>query len=368
MNFSQFHAKQARHNLYQFAASLKSSVEVLLLAAGQIILMAIALLSWPVWQSATWMYEQLSWFNAIALFIGYSALLSSPVFLLRQRLLPTELMAWARTLPLPPHAHVLAHIAVVKLFLLPLTAGFVLSSICYWTQIAINYRVMAIGSVLLLLSLALILLFGCLILQIRYQHYESQLKRNTLTEYHSPPAQPFLQQHRHTSLLSQWYKLFFLPFWRLENGIGVQQCFLFGAAGLAQWLWLEQNSPFIRFLFCIGASSLCLLLTDRGSKAVQEQMLRLRPHLRALPLHLVRLEIMSQFMCLIPGLALVALFAILLSNKVNIHTGVVHWYIGALGIAHLCIVACSHSAAATRARILILFLAILTAIGSELWI
>ena len=107
---------------------------------------------------------------------------------------------------------------------------------------------------------------------------------------------------------------------------------------------------------------------DQGSKAVQEQMQRLRPHLRALPFALLPLELLSKLMCIIPANVVLALFAVLLSGQGNsFHPGVAHWYIGAQLIAQVSIVSLSHSSSAVRARIVILFMAILTAIGSELW-
>lgn len=366
--FSQFHVKQARYGLYQFASSMKSSMEVILLAAGQVVLMALALLSWPLWLNAIWMSEHWPLQNVLGVLVGYSAILTLPIFLLRKRLLPKDVLLWSRTLPIKPRERWLAHVAVVRLFIFPLGIAYALSTIACWFEMPASHQVAVTGVVMMLISLVLILFFGTLVLNLRQRGLEWRLMRATLRKPHAVPMLPYLQQSQRPGLLHQWYKLFWLPFWRLENGIGIKQCLLFISAAAMFWLWLQPSPPFVRFLFCISASSLALIVTDQGSKAVQEQMQRLRPHLRALPFALLPLELLSKLMCIIPANVVLALFAVLLSGKGNsFHAGVAHWYIGAQLIAQVSIVSLSHSSSAVRARIVILFMAILTAIGSELW-
>ncbi|MFZ6871333.1 hypothetical protein ACO0LF_04600 [Undibacterium sp. Di27W] len=343
-------------------------MEVILLAAGQAMLMAVALLSWPLWLNAIWMSEHWPLQNVLGVLLAYSAILTLPIFLLRKRLLPRDVLLWSRALPVKPSARWLAHVAVVRLFIFPLGIAYALSTLACWFEMPAIHQVAVTGIAMMLITLALILLFGTLVLHLRQQSLEWRLMRATL---HKPLAISMLsyqQQSQRPGLLHQWYKLFWLPFWRLENGIGIKQCILFISAAAMFWLWLQPGSPFVRFLFCISASSLALIVTDQGSKAVQEQMQRLRPHLRALPFALLPLEILSKFMCIIPANVLLALFAVLLFGKGDsFHAGVAHWYIGAQLIAQVIIVSLSHLSSAVRARIIILFMVILTAIGSELW-
>jgi hypothetical protein len=365
--YTQFHVKLALHGLHQFALSLKSSLEVVLLAAGQVVLMALALLAWPLWMNALWLAEHWAWYKVAAVLVGYSAALTLPILLLRKRLLPNDVLLWGRTLPVTPGARVRAYMAVTGVFVLPTAIGFGLSSIGCWYEIPAVRSVWPVAVLMMLIALVLMQGLGTGVLMLRHRGLTWQ-RLIRLPMPMSGPVVPYQAKKLSPHLLQQWYRLFWLPFWRLENGIGFQQCLLFCVAGLMFWLWMLPGSAFLRFLFCISASSLTLILTDRGDKAVQEQIILMRPHLRTLPFSLFRLELLAKLACMVPACGLLAGLAWgLFSRAAVLHPGVAYWYLGTQLLAQVCIVGLGHLHAAGRARIVILFMVVLAAIGSELW-
>lgn len=289
--YTRFHTRLARHALHQFALSLKSSIEVVMLAAGQAMLMALALLAWPLWLNTQCLLAGSRPVSLCLLWLfGYSALLALPIFLLRKRLLPGTLLAWRRSLPVPALEHWRAAIATAGLFMLPLALAYAISSAAWLTQLPrreLHPTLLMAGGAMLLLSILLSWTFGVLILLLRGQNLDGHLARLRHRVFGPPKAvaNPVFQPRAwRPRLLQTGYRLLLLPFWRLDNGIGMQQCWLLLSSIALFWLWLHATGEFVRFLLCIAASSACLILTDRGDKALQEQLTLLRPHLRTLPM------------------------------------------------------------------------------------
>lgn len=370
---TRFHLRQAVHGLYQFAESLKSSLEVILLAAGQVVLMALALLSWPVWLIAMRLADGWPIGYGLLGLASYAALLSLPIFLLRKRLLPEDTARWLRALPVAPRARRRAHLAVAALFIGPLAIGFAASSVACWFELPGSHRVPGLALLLMALSLLLVLGFGTGILTLRQRALARRGRRAALSQPSAQAAAPYRPQRPPNRLLQQWHQLFWLPFWRLENGIGLQQCLLFGASLLLFGLWLQPAPAFVRFLFGVGAGSMVLILTDQGAKAVQEQMTRILPHLRALPVAMWPLAWLARLFCLLPALLVLGGFALVLAGGVPLlgrpafHAGVAYWYLGVQVVGQIGLVAMAEVSAAARARLVILLMVLLSAIGSELW-
>ena len=372
--YTRLHIQLARHALHQFALSLKSSMEVVLLAAGQVILMALALLAWPLWLNTEWLLadKESIWYCLLWL-LGYSALLALPIFFLRQRLLPQDFLDWRRSLPTPPAQHWHAAIATAGLFMLPLALAHVISSAAWLSQLPghqFQSPLLVAGACMLSLSLLLSWSAGVLILQWRACSLAAPLARLRHRVLGAPRvvANPAFQGARwQAGLLATWYRLLFLPFWRLENGIGIQQCWLFCGSMALCWLWLQATGEFARFLLCIGASSAILILTDRGDKAVQEQLALLRPHLLTLPMRRWPLTVLGKSLSALPALLVLALFATWLAAA-PIQVAVGQWYLAMHVLAQVAIIGIGHFGGhAARARVVILFMVVLAAFGSELW-
>lgn len=363
--YCQFQRKLARHAILRFVASLRGSTEVVLLVAGQALLGTIALLSGPLWLCVHWSQQGKPALHIIGLWLAFSLLMCLPLLLLRKRLLPREVALWSRSLPLPPGSHFSAHLATASLFMRPLLLLLGLSSAALLSESPALMERWWLGLLLQLSSVALTWVLCAGILQWRLGRLttepDSRARRQETGAYQIRALRP--------AWFQLWYRLFWLPFWRLENGIGIQQCLLFASTCLMFVLWCyPQVQPLPRGILGWFASTLILILTDRGFKAVQEQMHAIELHLRALPLRFSTLKWLTYGSSLLPAALITAGFGLwLLAHAAQVHAGVARWYLGTQVLAHLALLACARMTQEARARVLILGLVILTAMGTELW-
>jgi len=341
---------------------------MILLAAGQAVLMALAFLAWPLWMCAIWMNENWSILYIVGIVLAHSGVMVLPIFLLRKRLLPSDVFLWCMALPVTSSMRCLAHLAVARLFLLPLSAAYLVSSIACWIEVPATHAVLFSALIMLIVSLALVLLFGTLILEGRYFSLLRQTRSKVSVAAPIEQCRIYHQQLLQPRMLQQWYRLFFLPFWRLENGIGLQQTFLLIGATILFGTWCFASTPFVRFLCCIGATSFALILTDQGVKAVQEQWQQLLPVLRALPFKLLPLRVLNSLLCLLPACVVLVVFSLLLLTRAGkFHVGVALWFTAMSLLAHLLLVSLVKMSSEGRARLLLFSIVLLSAFGSELW-
>jgi len=366
--YSRFHVKQAAYGMREFALSFKGSMEVILLVAGQVILMVVALLAWPIWMSAIWLREHMILSYIATIIVAYSGLMALPIFLLRKRILPRDTFVWEQPLPITQRMRWCAHAAVLRLFVLPLGAGHVMSSIVCWMQIPATHAVWVSALVLLVISLLLMFVFGTLILEWRYRSLMRHARSKVLSEVPLVLCRPYQQLPWEPRLLQQWYHLFFLPFWRLENGIGIQQVILFILSVTLFSMWCIVSTPIVRAFFCVSAISFTLILTDQGVKALQEHWRAIQPVLRALPFKLYQLRVLNSFFCLLPvGISLAWLGVLLFAQANNVHVGVAFWFVAMSLLGHIILVSFVNLSSPARARMVLFLIVLLSAFGSEIW-
>jgi len=193
--------------------------------------------------------------------------------------------------------------------------------------------------------------------------------------------------------------------------VGIQQTCLFLGALLSLGLWLWRP-PLVAWMppavWGAGTAMLLILLTDRGDKAVAEQIARLRPVVAQWPLSMERLFTSAIVAALLPGAVVMACFAALVlaagadvpvaaaagTGAVNLagaagaaghavearmsagaagaishgvsHTVALVW-LACAGVAQLAIVGLRTLTARGRVALVMGAILILTAIGSELW-
>jgi hypothetical protein len=171
------------------------------------------------------------------------------------------------------------------------------------------------------------------------------------------------------SLTYYWRLLFWHPFWRAENVIGIQQTLLLAGAllSIGIWMWHPLLVPPALWGFC--AALMTILLTDRGDKAVAEQISLLRPVAANWPLNAERLYRLAICFTLLPALCVLAWFAWLTLGRSTpgySHMVAIVWLCFAT-IAQLAIITLRRLSVRGRVGLVIGAILILTAIGSELW-
>ncbi|CDG80784.1 hypothetical protein [Janthinobacterium agaricidamnosum] len=349
----------AHHALLHFAASLASSAEILVALAGPVLLGLLAVIALPAMVAASQPLPV-----AGALILAQVLLTIAPVWLLRKRLLPHDVLLWLPALPIPPGTRWLAHIAVAGMMMAPLALAYAISVAVWLYQWPLWLRpVFHAGLIATVAALLLAWAGATLILALRARPAApARMRRRTAT------AGSYRPRRTAPRALLLWRQLFWLPFWRNDHPAGMQQSALLlaAAASVLAWLWHPALVPAPLLGLC--SSILLIVLTDRGDKAVREQIRRLRPLMAAWPIKTRRLELAACTLTLLPAALLLVLFGVALAQ---LGAGFSHkaalLYIAVAGLAQLAIVGLPRLSPRGRVALLALSILILTAIGSELW-
>ncbi|MFS2137201.1 hypothetical protein [Duganella sp. Dugasp56] len=366
--YLRFRTRMAHHALVRFAASLQSSLEYILLGFAPVMIGLIACVALPGLFAATQ-----PWPQALGLFAGQTLLASAPVWLLRKRLLPADVLLWSRPLPIPPRAQWGANAAVAGMLVGPLSLAYAVSTAIWLYQWPDWLRPVAPRALLLTIaSLLLAWIISTLTLAWRAR----------LPAARKPgPARPvptaYLPRRRGATAASaalyHWRQLFWLPFWRAENVIGMQQTVLLLTSLLSIGVWLWHPPVVPPALWGLCAALTLMLLTDRGDKAVAEQILLLRPVAGAWPINAERLFRRAMLFALLPGLCVLAWFALLTlghagrATSAGYSTTVATVWLCFAASAQIAVVSLRRLSVRGRVGLVIGAIVILTAIGSELW-
>ncbi|MYN20623.1 hypothetical protein GTP81_28170 [Rugamonas sp. FT107W] len=373
--YLRFRVRLAQQAMLQFVASFKSSLEYILLGFGQVLVGLVACLALPGLFAAT-----RPWPQALGLFAGQALIASAPVWLLRKRLLPQQVLQWCRPLPIPARWQWGANIAVAGMIIVPLSLAYALSTAIWlfqwpdWLQpVAPQALLLTAGSLLLgwIIS-TLVLARRCRMPAAARLDPDRPLPGPYAPRLPASAGTPPAIRRARTALY-HWRQLFWLPFWRAENLVGIQQTvLLLGAVlGIGVWLWHPAVVP--PALWGFNAAILLMLLTDRGDKAVTEQIALLRPVAAAWPVRIERLFRFARWSALLPGLAVMAWFALLTlghlgrANSAGYSTTVATVWLCFAGVAQAAVVMLRRLSVRGRVGLVISAIIILTAIGSELW-
>lgn len=380
--YLRFRLRLARHALLQFTVSLRSSLEYILLGFAPVIFGLLACIALPGLFAATQ-----PWPEALGLFAGQVLLASAPVWLLRKRLHPAAVLIWTRPLPVLPRDKWLADAVVAGMLIGPLSIAYAASTVIWLFQWPDWLQPVAPQALLsTLASLLLAWLLSTLTLAHRARMPAAsppRRKRPAPTAYIPSPyvrrARARAPQVTATATVAAprtaarqpyfWKQLFWLPFWRAENVIGIQQTLLLvGAmASIGVWMWHPPIVPPALWAACAALTT--MLLTDRGDKAVAEQIAMLRPIAANWPLNANRLYRLAMLFTLLPAAIVLAWFALLTLGRAAdgySHTVATVWLCFA-AIAQIAVVTLRRLSTRGRVGLVIGAIIILTAIGSELW-
>lgn len=349
----------AHHALLQFAASLASSLEIVVFLAGPVLLALLSVIALPGFLAMT-----LPWPAALGLLCAQALLTCLPAWLLRKRLLPATVAAWLRQLPLPPGLRRQADIAVAGLLMLPLGLAYFVSAGIWLLQSPPWLHPIAASGIAATIAawlLAWLLTSYIMALRLRAPRPVPSARPHTMTTHvHRPPR---------WRILFLWRQLFWLPFWRNDNLVGVQQSVLLAGALASMLAWLLRVPLVPAPLLGLLASASLIIVTDRGDKAVREQIAVLRPSLDAWPLASAALLRLACAASLLPALAVLpgaALLLYLIDPDV-LRQRVTGVYAITASLAVMAIVGLPRLSARGRVALVMLSILALSAIGSELW-
>ncbi|WP_243857905.1 hypothetical protein [Janthinobacterium sp. 75] len=349
----------AHHALLQFAASLRSSMEIFFFLAGPVLLGLLSVIALPGFLAVS-----LPWPTALAVVSAQVLLTSLPAWLLRKRLLPAPIAAWLRQLPLPTRLRWQADVAVAGLLMLPLGLAYAVSTTIWLLQSPPWLRpIVAPGIAATISAWLLAWLLTTLIVAQR-------LRAPRPAQRARPPTMTAYVPHRpRWRTVFLWHQLFWLPFWRNDNVIGIQQSVLLATAGASMLAWLLRPPLVPAPLLGLLASASLIIVTDRGDKTVREQIGLLQPSLNAWPLASTALTRLACAASLLPPFAVLLAGAVLLYNlhPAALQQRVTSMYALTASAALLAIVGLPRLTARGRVVVVVLSILALSAIGSELW-
>ncbi|WP_426073919.1 hypothetical protein [Janthinobacterium sp. DSP2-3-3] len=349
----------AHHALLQFAASLASSMEILVFLAGPVLLGLLSVIALPGFLAVS-----LPWPAALGVLSAQALLTCLPAWLLRKRLLPAPIAAWLRQLPLPTRLRWQADVAVAGLLMLPLGLAYAVSAAIWLVQSPPWLRpIVAPGIAATIAAWLLAWLLTTLIVTQRLRAPRPAQRAR------SPTMSAYVPQRPRWRTVFLWRQLFWLPFWRNDNVIGIQQSVLLATAGASMLAWLLRAPLVPAPLLGLLASASLIIVTDRGDKAVREQIAVLRPSLNAWPLASTALTRLACAASLLPPFAVLLAGAVLLYNihPASLQQRVTSVYALTASAALLAIVGLPRLKARGRVVLVVLSILALSAIGSELW-
>lgn len=350
-----FRYRLALHALRQFAASLKSSAEILLLLSTHALIGLFGISAFPPMYATSRSLPE-----GLLIFVAHTLFMTLPVALLRKRILPLDVVRWAHRLPLPPLVQLRADALVAGLVVGPLAIAYAVSATILlktggeWLQPA-----RAVPALLLSLTLTYACSVGVLALRSR---------RIAAGRWHTGhEVQVYRPRAAMAPTLQLWHRLFWLPFWRADSMVGRQQLTLFCAALASALPWMQAPAGIARGLLALATATVLILVTDRGDKAVREQTARLAPVLASWPLNPRLLFACARVACVLPALVVLATVAaggwpqglwLQTAGRVYLAAGV---------LAPLLLIATPVSNERFRVGLVAVLILFLTAVGSELW-
>nr|WP_315216200.1 hypothetical protein [uncultured Duganella sp.] len=359
--YLRFRASMTRQALLRIIPSLSSSLEIILLGFAPVVIGLLACIALPGLFAAT-----LPWPQALALVLAQVLVATAPVWLMRKHLHPAEVTLWSRALPISPRLRWSADAMVAGIIVGPVAVAFAVSTAIWFYQRPDWLRPVAPAALALtVLSLLLAWLLSTLVLAQRVRMPAARKPGRA----RPAPTSYVPGEQRIPKPLYQWHRLFWLPFWRADDVVGIQQTLLLLGAmlGVSVWMWHPPLVPPALWGACTALT--LMLLTDRGDKAVAEQIARLRPVAAAWPIDAERLFRAAMVLTLLPGLCVLAWFAALALGRAaaGYSTTVAIVWLCFAAIAQIAVVASRGLSARGRTALVIGAILILTAIGSELW-
>ena len=358
--YLRFRVCLARHAIAQLIARLRSSAEIIVLLLGPATLGALAFAAMPAMLAASQPIAL-----AVTLLLAHGLVMSLPVAVLRQRLVPPPVCAWLRTLPIPPQLELHAALAVSAVLGMPLALVYA-ASLAIWLHQAPAW--LASGRAVAGTVASLLLTWAAstwwLMLAARMPPAgagaDQQLPKAATANaryvaYVRPGRWPL------------WRLLFWLPSWRNSSLAGRRQAILLAGTLAAVWLWMYEPALVPRSASAVLTSALLIALVHDTDTVLRAHVARLREAAAGWPVAMTALVLRARWMVLpaaIPPLAL------LVAGGMAAHA-----WTHTAGRAYLALACCTPPllvftppfTARGRVALVALLFMILSATGSAIW-
>jgi len=261
--YTRFRIRLARHAVAQLASRLRSSAEIAMLVLGPMTLGLLAFAALPAMLAAA---EPLPF--ALPLLCLHGVAMSLPIVLLRPRVVPADVAAWLRPLPVPPARLLRAAAAVAALLTAPLALAYA-ASLAIWLVQDPGWMapLRAVGGTVFSFLLTLACATGLLVRGAALPQRSQQAPADAAAATRPPMPR--------AGWFYLWRQLFWLPLWRGATA-GARQGALLAAAIGAGVLWMLGPQALPRVAGAIVTSILLVLLAHEADQALRRQLARVR--------------------------------------------------------------------------------------------
>lgn len=370
INFSlnfyvQFHIKHTRYVLAEFFLAYRHFLIIVFAVGAPVIVGILAIFALPLLYAPS-----LSTLSTVSIFLIQTVVVSIPVIVFRQKILPSEIIFWLRSLPISISLAWAANAVVSAIILFPFGLAYFISLAIWFYQWPIwLHSFWKEGLVLTVLSFLGTWLISSTVLILRYKFlFISSVrysKQSIFLKFF-----PTLLKVIPLPSFYYWYRLYWCAFWSSGSFVGVRLIsLLFMTIGFGI-SWIVPNADLVLFRSEIGFvfSFLLIFMADRARKAVLEQTRILIPVISSWPVNPSRLKQVANFFALLPGVLIITLLSLylFLTHEVrSLNVGITYIFF-ATSIQFIAIY-CNKFSIQGRVIFNLISVLVLSAIGSLMW-
>jgi hypothetical protein len=287
--------------------------------------------------------------------------MAAPSLLLRQRLMPHQVAAWLRALPVPPRTRIAADVLVAGLVGAPLGALYAVS-LAVWLWHRPAWLAPVSGTLATAASFLLTLCCVAAVLALR-------TAPPPLAARVRSAAQPAAYAHARARSPGWflWRRLFWAALWRGDGASGKLLALLFCGALATGWMWMRAPLGLPRGALALATSILLVLLADRSDKSRRTQLALLRPLAAAWPVDRRIVERPAQWLAAAPGAVVLLVLWLAGSGAAAWQHLAGRWYLALACGAQLLLVAIPVFTPRGRVSLVAFSILVLTAVGGEIW-
>lgn len=368
--YLQFRRQIANFALAELVSLLKTSSPYILGVLGPALMALVALLCIPLLYACT-----LNSPSAVLLIATQAVVMAIPAWLLNKCVLPTDVLAFFRPLPVGWATHIKADAAAAWLVLRPLGLAYILSmGIWLWHFPKWIQSIWLEGMLVTIVSFAITWLLVILGLQLRW--YPVQLprlgnKKRAAGDF-SQKIGLFGQTFLTSSKFLLCYHLLWLPLWRKDGGVvGRRQALLLAGAFVAIYFWMMPTAKTnVHVWLAVISTVLIITMTTLGNAALLKNLVLFNPVLTSLPFSTTKLEFSVKLLAIVPAYLALAVFSIialhLTTGQISLKIALIYVVLATLFLFVISVFTLPNTTA--RTAVVALSLVVLSAIGSTLWL
>lgn len=288
-----FRLRLVHHATIKIIAGLKSSAEIAALVFGPALVGLVALIALPTLYLASTMSGL-----AVMLLTVYSVLMTIPTWLLRESILPREVLQWQFSLPISSRLHFAANVLVSSMLLVPLVL-LNLVSCAIWIYQSPPWLRLLPGVSGTLASLIITWFLAITVLSLRVRLPKAT---NPINPPRNPIPDVYCGRDCKFRTLLFWYWLFWRAGSEWKNHVWIRTAALLAGASIGASSSMILDKTNFRPWLLLATSVLLMVVMERCDRSVRKQIAYLRTVCSGLPFPICRVEWTARGFAAVPAL------------------------------------------------------------------